>query len=141
MNMIASDRDVVYRAISPALDITRAYAEWRPPEIVITNCQVMDRVIANRELHSVAVVAATNLVVRVKHVIDRCADRVGSQPVVAIGSNSLIHVVTNDLTSIRIEDVDAIECVVAATGRHLRIAARNTEVISPRYANGVCERV
>src|SRR2546429_9979888 len=107
MNMIASDRDVVYRAISPALDITRAYAEWRPPEIVITNCQAVDRVIANRALHSAAVVDATNLVVRVQHVIDRCANRMGSQPVVAIGSNSLLAVVTNDLTSVRIEDVVA----------------------------------
>jgi hypothetical protein len=60
---------------------------------------------------------------------------VSSQPVIAVGPDSLIDVVINDLASVGIEDMDAIERVVAATGRHSRVAVRDAEFATSHYSN------
>src|SRR6202044_266041 len=117
------------------------YSEWRSPEIILSDDHVIDREVSYGELHSVAIISATNRILRVKHIIDRRADRMGNQSVVTIGSDSLIDIVVDDLPSVGIEDVDAIESEVASTGGHPRVAVRDAKVFAPDHGNGVGEWV
>ncbi len=90
MYVVAADGYVVHRTIGAAVVVAGTYAEGRIVEIVVSNCQVVDGVVANGELHSVAVAATENRIVCIQHVIERCADRMGNQAIVTVGSDTLI---------------------------------------------------
>src|ERR1700733_80590 len=131
----------MHRAMTTGAPVAGPYPEWRSPEIIPSDDHVVDRKISYGELHSVAIISATNRVLRVKHIIDRRADRMGNQSVVTIGSDSLIDIVVNDLPGVGIEDVDAIEPEVASAGGHPRVAVCDAKVFAPNHGNGVGEWV
>ena len=135
VNRVPGDCYVVNSAIHSAAEVARAYPEWRTPEVVVPYCHVVDWIIADGEHHPVTIIATTNPIVRIQDIIDGCTKRVGSQPVITIGPDSLIDVVINDLASMGIENMDAIERVVAATGRHSRVAVRDAEFTTSHYGN------
>ena len=104
MNIVIANNYIMHRAMTTGAPVAGPYPEWRSPEIIPSDDHVVDRKISYGELHSVAIISATNRVLRVKHIIDRRADRMGNQSVVTIGSDSLIDIVVNDLPGVGILD-------------------------------------
>jgi hypothetical protein len=111
------------------------------PEVIVTDRNVVDGVISHGELHSVAVVSAPDDVAGIEDVEYRCMNRVSDQPIVAIRAYPLVDIVVNDLTRVRVENMNAIELIISAAGRYLGVAVRDAKARTSHDSDGVCERV
>src|SRR5207302_8971630 len=92
----------------------------RVVDLIVVGGDVVDRVVADSQLHAVAAGAAAGLVAEVGDVGGAGVDRVSDQRVVAVCRVvvALVDVVVVDIAVSGVQHVNSVELVVETTGRH-----------------------